>query len=202
MKDYHVTLTIKNNFLFRHMQIKGIETAKELAEKSGVSYPTIGNFLSLKSVPMGRDGWKPTVLALAAYFDCKPEDLFPEQHVHEPLKKNKASFEMSGQDVMEITSSLRQAALSPEVALMIGQSKDYLERALKEALNPREYEVLQRRFGLESGHPETLEQIAKSFGLDREWIRQIEYRAMKKIRAAAARDRHLMGAVNAILGKN
>jgi DNA-directed RNA polymerase sigma subunit (sigma70/sigma32) len=92
--------------------------------------------------------------------------------------------------------------LSPEVAIMIGQSKDYLERTLKKILNPRQYEILQRRFGLESGHPETLEQIAKSFNLNKERIRQLEFRAMKEVRFAAWRDPHFMGAIKTIMDKN
>jgi len=51
MKDYQVTLTVKNNHLFRHMQLKDIKTSTELSQKSGVSYPTINNYLALRTAP-------------------------------------------------------------------------------------------------------------------------------------------------------
>jgi RNA polymerase sigma factor (sigma-70 family) len=48
-------------------------------------------------------------------------------------------------------------------------------------LNAREREVLVRRFGLDDGEPDTLEEIGSSFGLTRERIRQIETQALKKL---------------------
>ena len=58
MKDYQVTLMVKNNHLFRQMQLKNIKTSTELSQKSGVSYPTINNYLALRTAPIGRDGGK------------------------------------------------------------------------------------------------------------------------------------------------
>ena len=130
MKDYHVTLTVKNNHLFNYMQIKGIDSVNELSRQTTVSDSTIRNYLNLQVAPMGTRGWRATALTLADFFKCQPEDLFPPQHIHEPMEKNKASFEMSSQDVPQITSSLRQTALSPEVSMMIGQSNDYLHTRL------------------------------------------------------------------------
>lgn len=49
-------------------------------------------------------------------------------------------------------------------------------------LNPREREVIILRFGLESGHPLTLEEVGKRFKVTRERIRQIETAALRKLR--------------------
>lgn len=49
-------------------------------------------------------------------------------------------------------------------------------------LNPREREVIILRFGLESGHPMTLEEVGKRFKVTRERIRQIETAALRKLR--------------------
>ncbi len=51
-----------------------------------------------------------------------------------------------------------------------------------EALSPREGRVLQLRFGLCDDRPHTLEEIGRKFGVTRERIRQIEARALKKLR--------------------
>jgi RNA polymerase primary sigma factor len=50
------------------------------------------------------------------------------------------------------------------------------------ALNEREREVLEMRFGLEDGKDHTLEEVGKSFGVTRERIRQIEAKALRKLR--------------------
>ncbi|OPY13236.1 MAG: RNA polymerase sigma factor SigA [Syntrophaceae bacterium PtaB.Bin038] len=49
-------------------------------------------------------------------------------------------------------------------------------------LTPREQEILSLRFGLADDEPRTLEEIGRKFGLTRERVRQIENRALEKIR--------------------
>lgn len=57
-----------------------------------------------------------------------------------------------------------------------------IHKILQEKLTPREYEVLIRRFGLNDQPNETLDSIGQSMGITRERIRQIEARAIKKLR--------------------
>jgi len=49
-------------------------------------------------------------------------------------------------------------------------------------LLPREAEVLKLRYGLEDGQARTLEQVGRIFNITRERVRQIEFKAMKKLR--------------------
>lgn len=51
-----------------------------------------------------------------------------------------------------------------------------------ETLTEREQKVLKLRFGLEDGHPRTLEEVGKEFNVTRERIRQIEAKALRKLR--------------------
>lgn len=50
------------------------------------------------------------------------------------------------------------------------------------SLTPREREVIELRFGLKDGHPRTLDEVAKTYGITRERIRQIEARGLIKLR--------------------
>jgi RNA polymerase primary sigma factor len=59
--------------------------------------------------------------------------------------------------------------------------RDMLERIL-ETLSARERDILRCRFGLEDGHFYTLEDVGRKFGVTRERIRQIEAKALRKIR--------------------
>lgn len=52
-------------------------------------------------------------------------------------------------------------------------------------LNPREQEILCRRFGIHDGQPQTLEEISQAFSLTRERIRQIEIAALRKLRKSS-----------------
>ena len=63
------------------------------------------------------------------------------------------------------------------------------QRLLRERINevlrslaPREREVIELRFGLRDGHPRTLDEVAKQYGITRERIRQIEARGLLKLR--------------------
>ena len=59
--------------------------------------------------------------------------------------------------------------------------KGHLDEVLQ-TLNPREQKVLELRFGLKDGRPRTLEEVGKEFGVTRERIRQIEAKALRKLR--------------------
>ena len=72
-------------------------------------------------------------------------------------------------------------ALSPADAASISVLKEQLAEVLQ-TLTPRESKVLKLRFGLEDGHPRTLEEVGKEFNVTRERIRQIEAKALRKLR--------------------
>ena len=74
-----------------------------------------------------------------------------------------------------------EAALDPADAASMMLLKEQISEVLK-TLAPREAEVLRLRFGLEDGRSRTLEDVGQSFGVTRERIRQIEAKALRKLR--------------------
>lgn len=70
---------------------------------------------------------------------------------------------------------------SPEEAAATQILREQLDSMLDD-LTERESEVLRLRFGLEDGHAHTLEEVGKRFGVTRERIRQIEAKALRKLR--------------------
>ena len=74
-----------------------------------------------------------------------------------------------------------RAALAPADAALQQLLKEQVEAVL-DSLSGRERRVLQLRFGLEDGRPLTLEEVGKEFNVTRERIRQIEAKALRKLR--------------------
>ena len=75
-------------------------------------------------------------------------------------------------------------ALNPAEGVIVLILKEQLEEVLN-ALTPREKSVLKLRYGLEDGKEWTLEDIGKVFNVTRERIRQIEAKALRKLRHPA-----------------
>jgi RNA polymerase primary sigma factor len=74
-----------------------------------------------------------------------------------------------------------QDAPAPADAASFMLLKEQLEEVL-DTLTPREEKVLRLRFGLDDGRARTLEEVGQSFGVTRERIRQIEAKALRKLR--------------------
>lgn len=74
-----------------------------------------------------------------------------------------------------------QDAPAPAEAASYMLLKEQLEEVL-ETLTPREEKVLRLRFGLDDGRARTLEEVGQVFGVTRERIRQIEAKALRKLR--------------------
>jgi len=74
-----------------------------------------------------------------------------------------------------------RAAISPAEAVINVNLKEQTANVLR-TLTPREEKVIKMRFGLEDGSEHTLEEVGQSFALTRERIRQIEAKALRKLR--------------------
>lgn len=74
-----------------------------------------------------------------------------------------------------------ETTLSPFEAASRELLKGHIDEVLQ-SLNPRERKVLELRFGLKDGRTRTLEEVGKEFGVTRERIRQIEAKALRKLR--------------------
>ncbi len=75
-------------------------------------------------------------------------------------------------------------AVSPEEAVIDSLLREQIEKVMV-ALTDREIMVVKLRFGLDDGIPRSLEEIGRILGVTRERIRQVEEKALKKLRASS-----------------
>lgn len=121
----------------------------------------------------------------------KPEELakemeIPEEKIREILKIAQEPVSLETPIGEEEDSHLGDFipdddAPAPAEAAAYSLLKEQLEEVLS-SLNEREQKVLKLRFGLEDGRARTLEEVGKEFDVTRERIRQIEAKALRKLR--------------------
>ena len=80
------------------------------------------------------------------------------------------------------------ATLAPAEAALHGSMRDVVKEVL-DSLTPREAKVLRMRFGVEMSTDHTLEEVGKQFDVTRERIRQIEAKALRKMRHPSRSDK-------------
>ena len=98
--------------------------------------------------------------------------------------KEVSSLDISIGDDEEATLGERIAdtsSLSPEDNMDIQAKEEMLDTILG-TLEERESEIIKHRYGLADGEPKTLEEVGQIFGLTKERIRQIEAKALRKLR--------------------
>lgn len=81
----------------------------------------------------------------------------------------------------ELGDFIESANEKPDEQATRALLRNHLDEVL-DSLSPREKRVLQLRFGMEDGKQRTLEEVGKEFGVTRERIRQIEAKAIRKLR--------------------
>ena len=104
-------------------------------------------------------------------------------HLSEPLSLSAPLREDSDAELGDTVGD--QSAVSPEEAMLEASLADEVEHVLA-PLDDRERTILRLRYGLGGGEPRTLEDVGEHFLLTRERIRQIEAKAMSKLRHPSA----------------
>jgi len=141
---------------------------------------TINKVKKTNSLLLHKNGRDPTAEEIAAEIDM------PVEKVREILRVAQEPVSLETPIGEEEDSHLGDFipdddALAPADAASQLLLKEQLADVLK-TLTPREERVLSLRFGLEDGHPRTLEEVGKEFNVTRERIRQIEAKALRKLR--------------------
>ena len=125
-------------------------------------------------------GREPTPGELAAGLDMTPEKLIEVQkYAREPISLHTPLGEDGDSELGDLIED--SEAIQPGEAVSFTLLQEQLHSVLG-TLSEREAGVVSMRFGLAGGQPRTLDEIGKVYGVTRERIRQIESKAMAKLR--------------------
>ena len=125
-------------------------------------------------------GREPTVAELAAALECEESEIRDLLHVAARAEAADRGAERAEGHLDEAVAA--RPAAEPHRAVLGQQLRASLEASL-EALNPRQREIICRRFGLRGHEPQTLEEVGAAVSLARERVRQIQLQALGRMRS-------------------
>ncbi len=141
---------------------------------------TINKLIRVSRQLVQRLGREPTAEEIAREMEIMPDKVEEIQRIaQEPVSLETPIGEEEDSQLGDFLED--KDIPSPEEAAASQLLREQLEEMLDD-LSDREREVLRLRFGLEDGHPYTLEEVGRRFGVTRERIRQIEAKALRKMR--------------------
>ena len=123
----------------------------------------------------------PTEAELAEELDLTPEQLRSLQQVRrKSLSLHHRVGKGEDTELMELLED--GSTLSPESRMNESMMRQEISDVLTEVLTEREKDIISLRYGLTTGEPHTLEEVGGIFNLSRERVRQIQTKAMRKLR--------------------
>ena len=139
------------------------------------------NKLVRASQALGQElGRQPAAEELARRMDLPVRKVRQAQHIAQAAISLETPIGEDGDHPLGQFVEDRQA-VSPSEAMFALDVKEQTEAALK-TLTPREEQILKLRFGMTDGSEQTLEEVGRAFALTRERIRQIQAKALRKLR--------------------
>ncbi|NLZ81003.1 MAG: RNA polymerase sigma factor RpoD [Clostridiales bacterium] len=125
-------------------------------------------------------GYEPSTLELAEALDLTEEKVIEIMQIaREPASLETPIGEEDDSSLGDFVAD--NNVVTPEGHIESVMLREHID-VLLEDLKEREKQVIVLRFGLEDGHPRTLEEVGKVFNVTRERIRQIEAKALRKLR--------------------
>lgn len=125
-------------------------------------------------------GYEPSTAELANALDMTEEKVLEIMQIaREPASLETPIGEEDDSNLGDFVAD--NNTITPEANIETVMLREHID-VLLEDLKERERQVIILRFGLEDGHPRTLEEVGKVFDVTRERIRQIEAKALRKLR--------------------
>ena len=125
-------------------------------------------------------GYEPTIAELAEALEMSQERVMEIMQIaREPASLETPIGEEDDSNLGDFVADFK--GVTPEENIDAVMLREQIDEFLND-LKDREKQVIIRRFGLEDGHPRTLEEVGREFDVTRERIRQIEAKALRKLR--------------------
>jgi len=186
MKDYRLEIKVRNNPVLKRIEELGYESPVAFCKAHKLNYQTVNKIISFKISFYTKFGRiSEIIIKLADALQVLPDYIYPPERRGVPLERNKYIAEVEKADLMQVSTSLRMDALPVDDRKMLDDFAPTIRRVMLEALTPREQRLLDKRFGITSGVPLTLDEVGAELNVGKERVRQMEAKAMRKMKHPA-----------------
>lgn len=194
VKDLRIELRARNNALW-HAIFDQYPSVAAFCRIHALDNGIVGALLNLTASPYRGVGrakqprvvLRPLALQLCTITGLSADELFPPL-LYESVINPKTAIELEAATFLPLMTARRQMSLEagPDDLIEQRERTALIHRVLS-TLTPREAGVLTQRYGLDGNGERTFREIGQHFALTQERIRQIELRALRKLRHRSRR---------------
>jgi len=184
MDEYRLKVTIKNNLILNAIEERGHTNLHNFCKSEKLQLNNLYDLINLKISPIGVDGRfiKPAKDLMEVLGAC-PTDLWTEEQLTLKLQTNTVTKTLNKEKVDIYLSSGNSHLILENPANVFEKEDDKkLISQMLDSLSPRESKILKLRFGLGNTDEHTLDEVGDKFHATRERIRQLEAKALRKMR--------------------
>jgi RNA polymerase sigma factor (sigma-70 family) len=187
MKDYRVTVKVRNNRILKAIEETGGTPGGKWCMANGLPYQDVNSLITMTAGPLFSTGeLRPVAVKLCDVLNKLPEELWSNEQLY-PLEKNFSEMEMDHAQVVALLPSSEQSYMLDDSGIEQAQQRGALDRVIG-TLTERQQKVLKLRYESEL----TLKETAEIIGVSYARVVQIEATALRLIRTHPQRAAALM----------
>ena len=178
MSDYRIKITIRNDRLLRAIEEAGYKNVQQFALDNFFHYEKVNRLIRGVFKPITEEGsLKPFCSEVLRVLGKKIEDCFTPKQL-QGFKKSTFVTSVDEKTLMQLS----QNNSTVELKLVENDVKKIMDKIFLENLRPKEERILRMRYGIGLDTSHTLEQIGLEFSVTRERIRDLETKAIEKLK--------------------
>jgi RNA polymerase sigma factor (sigma-70 family) len=188
MNEYRIKVSVRNNLLLSAIEKTGHKSVAAFCRANNIGQTEVSALVSMRDRPVRRNGEFSLISKeLMEILGAAPSDLWTDEQLYLKLEHNSGEQVVSRDDIAHFLEQAQTTLTlpSPEDECIRAEISTAVQKALDTRLKPREKAVLQARIWDEK----TLEEVGHDLGVHRERVRQLEAKALRKLRYGADRIR-------------
>lgn len=183
MDDYRVKVIVRNNLLLSAIEAAGYSSQAAFCKSCDLSITQVNGLVAMRTRPVTENGEFCTIAAaVMEALGAAPSDLWTDAQLVIKLKRNSSERTVNAENMQALLDSGTNAMLlpSPESLVEDMQNSEAIKNII-DSLSPREQFVIRQR----NYEHKSLKEVGLLLGVTVERVRQIEAKALRKLRNPA-----------------